>query len=454
MDDSIKDALGITDTRVTFDEKFKQTHSEEITPKGVAYVWNLKLSYPMNCPNCKKRMNYNGTKTVIHQAIPTGTKLNFFRIRKQKYLCKYCGNTEIAMLKDVNKREHIFKAVKQKAALDIAEDASFKLIAKENNISANTVTRTALSLGAYLKPNYKFLPNHIAFDDFKSGKFSKSGMSILLVNISNHRTIDVIADRGGKSLEKNFLTYTRKAPEAVMTVTVDLFSPYRPIIANVFPNAIILADHFHVVVQAYTALQQVRIRIMKGFKKDSREHRQLSKFWKLIVKRNTDLNRSNRYRRRNFRGAMLTSEEIVQRLLQLSPELRSAYNFYQDILFVIQNQDAQLLKQKIWPDKDDPQYEAFPKEMNRAKLTLRRHYQEISNSFIKDYKGYTNGPVEGCNNKIKVIKRTAYGFRNFTNFRLRILVAFSTSFYSINYKNSLKQLNKKTTNPPERELVA
>ncbi|MCV3322241.1 hypothetical protein NR224_08525 [Pediococcus ethanolidurans] len=77
MDDSIKDALGITDTRVTFDEKFKQTHSEEITPKGVAYVWNLKLSYPMNCPNCKKRMNYNGTKTVIHQAIPTGTKLNF-----------------------------------------------------------------------------------------------------------------------------------------------------------------------------------------------------------------------------------------------------------------------------------------------------------------------------------------------------------------------------------------
>ncbi|MBW4806000.1 transposase family protein [Loigolactobacillus coryniformis] len=101
MDDSIKDALGITDTRVTFDEKFKQTHSEEITPKGVAYVWNLKLSYPMNCPNCKKRMNYNGTKTVIHQAIPTGTKLNFFRIRKQKYLCKYCGNTEIAMLKDV-----------------------------------------------------------------------------------------------------------------------------------------------------------------------------------------------------------------------------------------------------------------------------------------------------------------------------------------------------------------
>lgn len=402
MDDSIKDALGITDTRVTFDEKCKQTHTEEITPKGVAFVWNLKLSYPMNCPNCKKIMSCNGTKTVMHQAIATGTKLNFFRIRKQKYLCKYCGNTEIAVLKDINKREHIFRAVKQKAALDVAENASFKLIAKENNISTNTVARTALSLGTYLKPNFRFLPRHIAFDDFKSGKFSKSGMSILLVNISNHRTVDVIADRGGGSLEKYFLRYSRKAREAVMTVTVDLFSPYRPIIATAFPNALILADHFHVVVQAYTALQQVRIRIMKSFNKGSRERRQLSKFWKLIVKRNADLNRSNRYSRRNFRGAMLTSEEIVQRLLSLSPELRSAYNFYQDILFSIQRQDAELLHQKIYPDKKDPQYDNFPKEMNRAKLTLRRHYQEIANSFIENYRGYTNGPVEGCNNKIKV----------------------------------------------------
>nr|WP_252902832.1 transposase [Paucilactobacillus hokkaidonensis] len=92
--------------------------------------------------------------------------------------------------------------------------------------------------------------------------------------------------------------------------------------------------------------------------------------------------------------------------------------------------------------------------MNRAKLTLRRHYHEIANNFIENYRGFTNGPVEGCNNKIKVIKRTAYGFRNFTNFRLRILVAFSISFYSINYKSNLKLQNKKTTNPPEGKLVA
>ncbi|PTM26152.1 hypothetical protein DA797_08380 [Limosilactobacillus reuteri] len=45
------------------------------------------------------------------------------------------------------------------------------------------------------------------------------------------------------------------------------------------------------------------------------------------------------------------------------------------------------------------------------------------NSF--KYDTYTNGPIEGTNNKIKVIKRTAYGFRNFFNFRIRILLALS-----------------------------
>ncbi|MCM2437793.1 transposase [Periweissella beninensis] len=67
---------------------------------------------------------------------------------------------------------------------------------------------------------------------------------------------------------------------------------------------------------------------------------------------------------------------------------------------------------------------------------------EIVNSF--EY-GFSNGPVEGINNKIKVISRIAYGFRNFENFRQRILISFKNSYFAINYK--------KTTNP-NYELVA
>ncbi|NKY90244.1 transposase [Weissella thailandensis] len=47
----------------------------------------------------------------------------------------------------------------------------------------------------------------------------------------------------------------------------------------------------------------------------------------------------------------------------------------------------------------------------------------------------SNGPGQ-ANNKIKAIKRTAYGFRNFKLFHLRILIAFKDSFYSQNYTKS------------------
>jgi hypothetical protein len=54
---------------------------------------------------------------------------------------------------------------------------------------------------------------------------------------------------------------------------------------------------------------------------------------------------------------------------------------------------------------------------------------------------FSNGPVEGTNNKIKVIKRTAYGFRNFENFRLRILVSLKNSYLSLNYHYHIKKLS-------------
>lgn len=68
---------------------------------------------------------------------------------------------------------------------------------------------------------------------------------------------------------------------------------------------------------------------------------------------------------------------------------------------------------------------------------MRRHKDEIIASFNKgrNYNKYTNGPVEGTNNKIKVIKRTAYGFRNFFIFRARILIALPSSYFAINWKS-------------------
>lgn len=73
-------------------------------------------------------------------------------------------------------------------------------------------------------PERDWLPSTIAFDDFKSGKFATSGMSKLLMNPMNHRTIDIIQSRNSRYFKQYFYRhFTCHARLAVRLVVVDLY---------------------------------------------------------------------------------------------------------------------------------------------------------------------------------------------------------------------------------------
>lgn len=83
--------------------------------------------------------------------------------------------------------------------------------------------RTIDTLEGNFVPVRDWLPTTIAFDDFKSGKSASSGMSMLLMNPTNHRTIDVIQSHNSRNLRKYFyLHFTRQARCRVRLVVVDL----------------------------------------------------------------------------------------------------------------------------------------------------------------------------------------------------------------------------------------
>ena len=87
---------------------------------------------------------------------------------------------------------------------------------------------------------------------------------MILIDSVNHRILDVMKDRGAGQLRAYFNQYSTAARAAVKTITVDLFTPYRAMIKDLFPNANIVADRFHVVTQAYRELNKVRISVMKN----------------------------------------------------------------------------------------------------------------------------------------------------------------------------------------------
>ena len=429
MNKSIRTALGIKDPHLELNQNL---NVEAIEDQKKQIVVHLIQSYPMHCPICGRLMVKNGFKEVNYLGPSLHYERTIWSIQKQKYLCKpskECPKTvtRLAEVKDVKHHDHISKAIKQRLMMELTKNQSQIDLAKDFDVSDGTVRRVINCLDQTFKPNYHWLPRHIAFDDFKSGRFAPSGMSMLLMNIENKRTLDIILSRRNSYLRNYFLRYDRAARLSVQTVTVDLYTPYRQLIHDLFPNALIIADHFHVVAQAYRALNQIRVKAMNRAGKGSHEWRALKRFWKLLLTPASQLKYDNYWSRRNFGYAQLTDVEVVHRLLDFDDQLKQAYSYYQDLILAINHKSNQELKQLLTVKLTE-----LPKALQKVQRTLRSHKQEIIASFR--YHHYTNGPFEGTNNKIKVIKRTAYGFRNFFNFRVRILISLPNTYIAINWK--------------------
>ncbi|MCT3574903.1 ISL3 family transposase [Levilactobacillus brevis] len=402
-------------------------------------VIHLIQSYPMHCPLCGQLMRRNGfrKKPVTIKILPIAGKSTVLKIKKQQNLCPPSAScpqriTRVAQVQGVKFACRIANNVKYHIIQELSDNESMRTIASHHHVSVNTVERQLMGLEATFKPNRHWLPATIAFDDFASGKFAQSKMSMILMNPQNHRTIDIIQSRNSHFMRSYFLShYSKKARWSVKLVVVDLFEPYRNLIHDLFPKAIIIADHFHVVVQAYRPLQSARLKVMKESGPNTHEYRALKHYWKLLMAKEGQLDYLHYYPRRNFRYAWLSNQEVVKRLLNFSSELRAAYEYYQDLITATNQRSQSLLNQLI-------KQHNLPVTMRRVKRTLTKHRQEIIASF---YTQLTNGPIEGTNNKIKVIKRTAYGYRNFFHFRIRILISLKTS------NLMSRELSKKRTRP-------
>ncbi|QXL48728.1 ISL3 family transposase [Ligilactobacillus salivarius] len=423
MDNNIKLLLGITDPNLTIDPKYQYTSyiEEKIIKNGKALLCHLYLSYPMYCPNCKTLMLHNGTKVVNNVHLSSAGKKLVLSIRKQKYLCPECKKTATAKFKDTNYHDHFSNAVKAKLVRDLSLSRPMCEIAADSFTSSNTIIRSLESVENNFKVNRNWLPSHLSLDDFKSGKrFLSSGMSMCLINAVNHRIIDIIPERNNKFLRNYFIQYSYKARLSVMTITVDLYAPYRSLIKELFPNAFIIADKFHVVTQAYTAMNKIRIRVMKEYGAGTHEYRALKRFWKLLLKNQDNVDYHRYYPRINFKYAELSDSEVLDRLFDMSSELKTAYEYYQLLLQMYRKNSCQLLNLLT-----DTSSWNLPPEMRQALKTIKKHKAEIENSFVLPK--LTNGPIEGINNHIKVIKRIAYGYNNFKHFRLRILISLKNN---------------------------
>src|SRR5690606_11017327 len=93
------------------------------------------------------------------------------------------------------------------------------------------------------------------------------------------------------------------------------------------------------------------------------------------------------------------------------------YELYQDLLKAMEEKDYKMLETCL----KNPIHPLISSYMKTSIKTLKEHLPYINNSFNYPY---NNGKIEGINNKIKVLNRIAYGYRNFNNYKKRIILHF------------------------------
>ena len=257
-------------------------------------------------------------------------------------------------------------------------------------------------------------PEVLAIDEFK-GNTANEKYQCILTDPKNGVVIDILPNRSTEYLIKYFKQWNLDKRETIKYFVSDMWQPYTDLAAALFKNSTLIIDKYHFIRQMIWAFEAVRKSEQKKYGKKNRLCFKNSK--RILTKRAEKLEDYQKDR--------------VNAILYISDNLRIAYElkemFYEIVDTEDRNQARDLMLEWIYAAQS-----SGLNEYVKCSNTMINWQYGILNSFSYPY---TNGFTEGCNNKIKVLKRNAYGYRNFRRFRNRILHIF-------NYKNTVLNTEK------------
>ena len=408
--------------------------------KGKIIVELKSRKEKVRCPICDKFTNsvHSKLKPIKSKYLDCASKEVNLVIYKRRFHCYNCDKIFTEQL-DLNTKDgNISNKTKIQIRKDLLDyNLTINKIAIKNHVSDNTV-RQELEEATSMIPNVrKNLPRVISFDEFKAD--TKEGKyAFILTDPIHKKVLDVLPNRKKEYLIEYFTHVNNRY--SVEFVISDMYEPYLLVQQIMFPKAKYVVDKFHYIKYIMKALDDVRIRLQKEYGEKSKEYKILKN------KKNVSLLRkySNEidwfvYVKRYKNGNVIyrTPYMIREELFLISDELKRGYQLKELFLDIINHADYKEAEKQLL-DFIDLCKESKIEEFIEASKTIKNWLPYIVNSFID--KRYTNGFTEGINNKIKVIKRIAFGYKSFDFFRKRILYIFNNTISG--GKNSGRKNNK------------
>lgn len=318
---------------------------------------------------------------------------------------------------------------------------SFSDVAKEFGLSVTTVINT---FDAKVDIKRQTLTEVLCVDEVYSKHFAYRHYCFVLYSPQLDKILDVLNSRNKEDLCSYFGKIPMRERNRVKYFSMDLYDVYRQVAELCFPNALICADHFHVIKNLSMCFNRGRVRIMKNYtylkERNDPWYWLYKKYWKLLLMNPSKLSYSKQKVSKS--GMVMDQHQIVDYMLSIDKNLRDAYelmNDYKDFNSTASIGDAE--------ERLDELIERFHnskfKEYYEFYRLLKNWRQEIINSFNKVHDHIiSNGGMERANRDIKTLIRHAYGFRNFSRIRNRILYVKNDDAAILGYRIT-KPIKKK-----------
>lgn len=370
-----------------------------VTNTEVHVFFSLKRK-PHTCPHCQTLTDkVHDYRISVIKDLPLMGKRSFLHYRKRRYHCPACGKHFYESFSLLPKHCRITTRMAFYSLHLLSERQSVRSVSRLLGVSDSFVFRRLRDI-RFPKP--KRLPPVLSIDEFK-GNAGGEKFQAILTQPDKHCLFDILPSRTQVSLMQYFQGFPNK--KEVRYIVMDMNKVYRELAKEYFPQATIVIDKFHVTRYVTWALENVRKRIQKQLHPDKRKYFKRSRRLLLIHQKKL-----------NAEG--LDALELI--LLQ-SSDLATAYHLKELFYSFMQSQSRQEAAEKL-------KYFILAAQASQLKefhacLTMLGNWSKyILNAFDCPY---TNGFTEGTNNAIKVIKRNAFGYRNFENFRNRIFLSLT-----------------------------
>jgi transposase len=349
-----------------------------------------------------------GSVTRRFRTLPIGRKPVTLSAEIPRLLCHHCGKTRQAVIGFAEPRRTYTKSF-ERYVLELSKHMTIKDVAEHLGVSWDVVKdiQKRYLHKKFSKPKLKHL-RQIAIDEISTGK-GRRYVTIVL-DLESGVVVHVGEGKGGDSLIP-FWKRLRSSGAKVCAVATDMSPAYIAAVSRHLPHATLVFDRFHVIKLYNEKLTELRRalyhQLTDGMQKDA-----LKGVRWLLLKRSEHLDPTR------------NEPSRLKEALRLNEPLAIAYYLKEEL-------------NEVWEQEDEQQAQALLMDwilyaestgigvLRRFAQTLRKHAIGILAWY--DYP-ISTGPLEGTNNKIKTMKRQAYGFRDPEFLRLKILGIHETQY--------------------------